>query len=540
MMKLVNGCFALLLFTSSALAQFRSANDWITDNADAQRTATIKGDAYINKDDVAKPGYLKFLWKLKLNNTPNQLNNLTTPATLELLIGYRGFRMLNFVAGSNDKLFTIDTDLGRMEWEKTLKAAPGNTIVKATSTMACPGGMTTSVVRPTVSAISAGGGGFGFGRSTPAKSTVGEAHAGATTLQEKQGPSFDLPASVPSSTTDKPTKPPMGGVFFGGANVIYALASDGLIHAMHLSNGAEFHAPVRFLPAGANASGLIVVDGFAYAVTTNGCGGAANGLWQLDFETQKVTTWKGNIVGSAGAAFGPDGTIYVATTEGAVAAIDPKTMQSNATYPAGAGLASTPVVFQFGGKTLIVVAAQDGSLHLLDAKHLSSALATTSATKTSYAPSALASYEDASRTRWVLAAHNGALPAGFAGSTATDGAILAWKVVEASGRLSLQPDWASRNLVSPLTPTVINGVVFATSSGEFKTTDSKITAAQRATRSARAVIYALDGATGKTLWDSGAAINSFARGNALSGSMGQFYLTTHDGTLYAFGVPMER
>jgi hypothetical protein len=34
-------------------------------------------------------------------------------------------------------------------------------------------------------------------------------------------------------------------------------------------------------------------------------------------------------------------------------------------------------------------------------------------------------------------------------------------------------------------------------------------------------------------------ITSFARGNALSGGTGQFYLTTCDGTIYAFGFPME-
>jgi outer membrane protein assembly factor BamB len=93
--------------------------------------------------------------------------------------------------------------------------------------------------------------------------------------------------------------------------------------------------------------------------------------------------------------------------------------------------------------------------------------------------------------------------------------------------------------VSPLTPTIISGVVFITSSGEFRPSDSRMTAAQRAARSRPAVVYALDGTTGKELWSSGAAITSFARGGALSGGMGQIYLTTYDGTIYAFGYPME-
>ena len=199
------------------------------------------------------------------------------------------------------------------------------------------------------------------------------------------------------------------------------------------------------------------------------------------------------------------------------------------------------VVFQYKDKTLIAAATKDGSVHLLDAANLSTALSTTPATGHDAAPSALASWQDASGTRWILAAHTGALPPGFTavGGTVTKGAILAWKLSDENGKVALQPAWASRNLVSPLTPTIINGVVFATSGGEFRTNDSKMTAAQRAARSGKAVIYALDGTTGKELWNSGATITSFARGNALSGGMGQFYLTTYDGTIYAFGFPME-
>jgi outer membrane protein assembly factor BamB len=64
-------------------------------------------------------------------------------------------------------------------------------------------------------------------------------------------------------------------------------------------------------------------------------------------------------------------------------------------------------------------------------------------------------------------------------------------------------------------------------------------AAQRPQRSSRAVLYALDGMTGKELWNSGPAITSFTRGGALAGGMGQIYVGTHDGTIYAFGFPME-
>ena len=550
-------CVLSLFFCATAAQAQRGANnDWVTDNADPQRTATVKADAKINKDSIAKPGAAKFLWKLKLKNTPRQLNNLTPPATLERLIGYRGFRMLGFVAGSGDNLFTIDTDLGRMEWEKNLNAASNPQPGTQASTGACPGGMTTGVVRPTVSAIAAGGGGgFGPGRNTPAKSTVGEPWAGATTLSEAR-PQPNFPPGPPPGAqganrpggqgANRPGAPPMGGGFGGSPNLIYALASDGRLHSMHLSGGQEYQPPVKFLPPGANANGLIIVDGRAYAVTSQRCNGVANGLWAYDFETQQASTWKGNVAGSAGAAFGPDGVIYVATGAGegaanSIVAIDPKTLQTKSAYTASQEFASTPVVFEYKGKTLIAAAASDGSAHLVDAANLSTALSVTPSASKGSAPGSLASWQDRDGARWILVAHTGALPAGFtsAGGAATKGAILAWKLGEEGGKLALKPGWASRDLVSPLTPTVINGVVLATSSGEFRTNDGKMTAALRAARSRRAVIYLLDGATGKELWNSGATITSFARGNALSGGLGQFYLTTYDGTIYAFGFPME-
>jgi outer membrane protein assembly factor BamB len=480
------------------------------------------------------------------------MNNLTTPTTLERLIGYRGFRMLGFVAGSGDNLFTIDTDLGRMEWEKQLNAGGA----AQTGELACPGGMTTGVARPTSAAISSGAGAaFGPGRYTPAKSTVGEPGAGATTLmavRPNPQPPMPPPGAQAPNRPGAPGGPggPGGGPR-GGPSLIYALASDGMLHSMHLSNGADFQPPVKFLPPGANANGLIVVDGIAYVVTEQGCGGAPNGVWALDLETKQVTNWKANVAGSAGPAFGPDGTIYVATGSGgevpnSIVALDPKTLRVKSSFSAGQReFLSTPVVFEYKGKILLAAAAKDGSLHLLDAANLSAALFSTAATSQTTAPGALASWQDSSGARWILMPHTGALPAGFtaastaSGAAAPQGSILAWKLVDANSLFTLQPGWALRNLVAPLTPTIINGVVFATSSGEFRTMDRKVTAEQRAARSGRAVVYALDGVTGKELWNSGATITSFARGAALSGGVGQIYLTTYDGAIYAFGFPME-
>ncbi len=160
-----------------------------------------------------------------------------------------------------------------------------------------------------------------------------------------------------------------------------------------------------------------------------------------------------------------------------------------------------------------------------------------------FAPGALATWLDASGTRWILAPTAGTVSPDARFSTSngavTNGAVVAWKVAEQNGGLALEPGWSSRDLVSPLTPLVINGVVFAVSSGEARSKDSKMTASQRAKASVPAVVYALDAANGKELWNSGKTITSFMHGGGLSGGAGQIYLGTHDGTLYSFGFPIE-
>jgi outer membrane protein assembly factor BamB len=120
-----------------------------------------------------------------------------------------------------------------------------------------------------------------------------------------------------------------------------------------------------------------------------------------------------------------------------------------------------------------------------------------------------------------------------------NGAIVAFQVVEENSAPTLRPAWVSRDMVSPLPPVIVNGVVFALSSGEFRSSDPQLTAAQRAQRSSPAVLYALDAGTGKELWNSGSAITSFVHSGSLAAGGGRVYVGGYDGTQYAFGFPME-
>ncbi|HXA50908.1 MAG TPA: PQQ-binding-like beta-propeller repeat protein [Candidatus Acidoferrum sp.] len=522
----ISSCCALLCAAGAYAQGGRGGSDWATAGNDAQRSGWVRTDAKISLASMEKPGFA-FLWKQKLASDPKQLNSLTEAVLLDRYIGYRGFRSLAHVGASGNKIVGLDTDLGRVEWTKSLGGAPSQS-----GTLACPGGLTTSLARPIGVAIATApaGRGGGGGRGGPAKSGVGEPGAGAVTLaaiaaQPQQG------GGGRGAQPGAPGAPPAargGGGQQRMPSFVYALSSDGKLHAMYVSNGDEPNPAVAFLPANANAVGLTVTDGVAYVATINGCGGAPNGVWALDLNSKQVTSWKtsSSISGTSGFAFSPDGTLYAGTTGGELVALEPKTLRVLATYNAGApGFASTPAIFDYNNKPLIAIAAKDGSVHVLNATLGTAIVKSPAASSTSDVPAgALATWQDSDGTRWILAP--------------SAGSVGAWKLADQAGTMSLTRGWASRDMVSPLPPMVMNGVVFAVSSGEFRSKDAT-TPAQVAQKSAKAVLYALDGKTGKELWNSGNTITSFVHSGGLSGGGSQLYLQTFDGTLYAFGFPIE-
>ena len=253
----------------------------------------------------------------------------------------------------------------------------------------------------------------------------------------------------------------------------------------------------------------------------------------------------------AGPAFGTDGTLYVAVGHGpatgtntttatdgqgaemsysnAVVALDRKTLHPKDWLTIeGANFNTSPTVIHHKDKDLIAVGTSEGKLYLLDATSLGgsdhkSPMFVSQGTGNTGAATALATWDDGT-TRWVLAP--------------TGNTIAAFKVVEQGGKFSLEAGWQSRDLASPLAPIVVNGMVMAASSGEYRGSEKGLTAAARAEKSKPAVLYVLDGTTGKDMWNSGTTITSFATAGMSAGG-GQVYLVTYDNHLYAFGIPME-
>jgi outer membrane protein assembly factor BamB len=319
------------------------------------------------------------------------------------------------------------------------------------------------------------------------------------------------------------------------------------------SNGADAEPPVPFLPPSAKPAALLYVDGVVYTSTSGECGAAPNAVWAIDLTTKerKVSTWKTGGGSVSAPALGTEGLLYVAVgasggagVNHAVVALDRKTLERKDWFIADdADFNAAPTVIRYKDKDLVAVAANDGRLYLLDGASLGGAdhktpLHVTAKYTDTGAAAPLATWEDQG-TRWILATATGAAAAGRASAIPAptgNGHVVAFKLVEQNGAFTLARGWASRPLVSPLGPIVVNGMAFIASSGEYRGAD--ISASERARRSTPAVLYALDGATGAELWNSGRTITSFARAG-LSAGAGQVYVVTYDNTLYAFGIPME-
>jgi outer membrane protein assembly factor BamB len=485
------------ILSGTAHAQFgRGAGEWNTAGGDAHRSGWVRGDAKISRESLAKPGFAQ-LYKIKLDGSPRQQNGPTEMLIMTGYIGYRGFRSLGYTSVPGDKVYAFDIDLGRIEWQK---AVPGASASGGTA--ACPGGITSNVARVLPTAFPPSAGNFGRGgRGAAAKSAVGDANEGAVYLKEV--------ANRPAPAARGGRGPaPAGGFPRRQPNYLHVLGSDGVFHNMYVSNGDEPEGAIKFIGPNANAHGLLVADGTAYVATTGNCGGVADGVWALDLESKKVANWAGKVAGSEGVSLGPDGTVYVSTTTGDLVALEAKTLKVKEVYQAKNELTTSPVVFQHKDKTLAAAASKDGNIHIVDVAKMSAPLTAPAAAGANGA--ALASWQDG-ETTWLL----------VPGASS----VSAWKLVEQNGAVTLQKGWTSRDITSPVASMIINGVVFAASAG---------------TRNAPTVLYAMDGGTGKELWNSGKSItSSLPKNGGLSGGGTQVYLGTSDGTLYAFGFPME-
>ena len=570
----------LLLTASVVFSQpGRGGSQWLTALADAQRTSWIRADDKISVEAMAKPGFA-LQWKAKLNNQPRGLTGLSQGVSAS---GVTLFVPMSLVSGSSNNLYALDNDTGYVVWQRHFDAE----IPAATA--ACAGGISagaTRIVKLDASATSAAAG-LTFGRGAVGyRSLLGEPGEGVPLEGRAAGPgrgagdpgargtapgagARGAGAQPPAAgrggppTVDRiPGAPPVeqGGAFgmlFRPSGVGYVVSSDGMLHVVGLPSGKDIQKPAPFLPANSRWTSPIAVNTTLYAATTGNCGGAPSAVWaiDLDSEAKPVTSWKtngGSIVGAV--ALTSSGTLIAAIGPGqtsgngkanAIVALDPRTLELKDWFAqANAEFVTGPTILKHNDKDVVAAATKDGRVILLDASalggsnhstplHVSKPFAGAGATVSRDALAAWQQSAAGSSTSWILLPVSGALAAGITTNNgpAAAGSVVALKVTDAGGSLSLAPGWVSHNLSSPATPLIVNGVVFALSTGMPSTSGG---------RGTPAVLHAYDGATGKRFWNSTASMMTFASPGSMWSTTGQIYIGTHDGTVYTFGFKDER
>jgi outer membrane protein assembly factor BamB len=501
---------------ATARAQSSEFPEWTTDSFDAQRDGWQRNETAISP---ANAHNIQLLWKLKTDNKTMGMQSFREPLIITGVNTVASTKTLAIVAGSANDVYAIDADTGAMVWQKKLK------------------------------------------------------WSAATPQEAGEGRGFICTNALSATPVVTP--------FGEGERSLYVLASDGYLHILNLHDGEDQKPPVEMLPkAYGKAYGLNLVKGVVYTITGQGCGGVPNAVYAYDTVNGKVSSSsppQGGLWGVAGPAIGNDGTIYfesgdhpydakaglLSTSFQAYTFSDDAFTLKDYYTPSNyewltkrdLDMDTTPVVFPYEGRDVIVGGGKEGRFFLLDSKSMGGTDHETPLFRSDLISNAnmnfqtqgtwgsLAAWKDKSGTQWVLAPNGGLTIVKFPSSyePTPNGGILAFKVETKNGRTILAPAWQSRDMVTAEPPVIANGVVFALAGGEFtgQANDAEgglFSAEQRIQRSTTAKLYALDALTGKELYSSGDQITSFLHQSGVAVAGGRVVFGTFDGTIYCFGI----
>ncbi len=102
---------------------------------------------------------------------------------------------------------------------------------------------------------------------------------------------------------------------------VYAVASDGKLHALNITDGEERIVPIQFVPPFSKNWSLNIADDVLYTSTSQDCNGARSGVYAMDLKTHKVTFFQASkggagIWGRAGVAVSESGMVFAGTGDG--------------------------------------------------------------------------------------------------------------------------------------------------------------------------------------------------------------------------------
>jgi outer membrane protein assembly factor BamB len=503
------------ILCAAATTTYAQRGDWSLTGGDPGQSGWQKDEQGLSPDSIA--ANFKYLWKIKLGAPAKGAHTFSEPLLAGRLINGQGFKDLAYWS-SNNTLYAVDSELGDLVWKKQFTAGKASGPCSVSS--------------------------LGVTMEPPI----------VINFNARRKPGTPRPPEQPAAKSNerKLGVAPGGGYF--GLKGIYVLTPDGMMHEQVMTTGADFASPVKFLPAAnGGASGISFVDKAIYATTQHDCAGVANGLWAIDFApgTYPVTSYetaKIQPLSPSGPALLSDGTAILVTGPGSAAEnVYPssviavgKDMKVKDWYTPEGGMAHyanvSPIAFSYKEKQLVVAPGKDGSIALLDASSLGGSdhhtpLAQSDPLAKSgekHSWDGFAAWEDKSGTAWIYASVSAGITLQGNGITttgsATHGAIVAFKVTDADGKLSLTPVWISEDMINPAPPRIANGVVVALASGNSKS---------------HAVLHVLNAATGANLYSSKDEIPTYTELSGVSIGDSHAFFTDHLNTLYSFGIGLE-
>jgi outer membrane protein assembly factor BamB len=509
------------------------ASDYLMEGGDPARTGWVKDEKVFNTANVRN---MKLLWKIPLGSTPREMHNLFSPLIAGRVSTPQGLREMAVVAGVSDDLFGIDIASGELMWKKKFDSTYTPQAGGRGGDTLCPGGQTA------------------------------------------------VPVLGPAPTP--------------GTYTIYAVSWDGRLRQVNLADGQDVAPAEKFIPPNGKPYALTLVNGVIYTASAQGCGGVPNAFYSFDLASRRSSIFQpagGGLWGRRGAAIAPEGTVYLGTGD---AQFNPATRSlgngivgvkldankqlqlvdyfgapnANWLWRRDLDVNVTPIPFDYKGRKFLVGTSKECRVWLLDRETLGgedhrTALHTTpllcndaQAFDGHGVWGAMAAWQDARGTQWVLVPFWGPVSTGFHAPVEygrpAQGGVAAYKVETKAGKWQLTPAWLSRDMNLAEEVVVANGVVFAYSAGEDATQvvqdaawdepggpryggglDSS--ARRRIPNSKSSTLYALDAQTGKELWSSGNQIASWNHFSGLTVANGRAYVATFDGTLYCFGVPPQ-
>jgi outer membrane protein assembly factor BamB len=546
--SLLAGMALFVLLGGIGLAQ-RTIQEWITWNGDQERTGWAKAETAFTKDTVGK---LELKWKTQLDTPPSAVNyymTLTDPLVVSGVTTAEGPKTMVFVAGRTDTVYAIDADSGKVAWQRRFANPIPQPHPPFTS---CPNDL----------------------NATPAI----DKEKGIIYVLNTDGKLRGLSLSngedrIPPTDFTAPYARTWSLNLIDG--ILYTSVARGcgntIAHFVGMDLNDTSRKTFKFYtstgrPAGAwGRGGLVKGPKGVYTQTADGAydpaaGRFGNTVLALTKELQLTDSY----------------------TPANYKWLNQKDLDLGS---------ASPVVFPFGKWTLLAVAGKEGVVYLLDANNLGGE---NHQTPLFVSPrfgndavtfgftgvwGAMSSYQDAAGRRWLLVPMEGPVAKDapkfeFTNGVVENGSVMALEVVEQGEKPVLVPRWVSRDLELPGIPAATtSGIVFALSTGERGryqaatvaaregrevavkaganavgdlhqnwNADNKAGQGQKQDEAAKkanfahAYLYALDGATGKELFNSGELLDSWNHYGMIAVANQRIYVSTWDARVYAFGV----